>query len=473
MRLRSHLVVLVCAALVPVLGFAALVMRENARLQVSATERGMRETARAVARTVDKELETAISTLETLSESEHLDTGNLQAFHDLCERVARTQGWVNILLFDPAGSALMQSAAPLGAALPVTRQPALLARARDGRRAVVSDLFDGVVNRHIVSVYVPVIREGQARFVVAVALRAAQLGDVLRAQEFGPNSVAVIQDRQNVIVARTRGEADMVGRRVSNPSPGQEGWLRSRLREGTEVYVAFATAPLSGWRVILTVPVDEVETPLRRGAWQLVAGATLAAALAAGIAFLFGRRIARAVGLLVGIARAVERGDPAEPVPTGVGEVDAVAERLRAAADLARAREQDAAVRERQARAIADVAHALNASPDLDTVLRTAMEAVRGLVRADSARIAIVDDAGRLVLRYSTDANTAMPPGFVVERGHGIGGLCWATGRARPHRRLRRRSAVSPRPLCCRSPGATASCRVSSCPSCPPARWSA
>ena len=105
-----------------------------------------------------------------------------------------------------------------------------------------------------------------------------------------------------------------------------------------------------------------------------------------------------------------------------------MAERLRAAADLARAREQDAAIRERQARAIADVAHALNASPDLDAVLRTAMEAVRGLVRADSARIAIVDDAGRLVLRYSTDANTAMPPGFVIERGHGMGGLAWATG---------------------------------------------
>jgi type II secretory pathway component PulJ len=33
MRLRSHLVALVLAALVPVLGFAALVMRENARLQ--------------------------------------------------------------------------------------------------------------------------------------------------------------------------------------------------------------------------------------------------------------------------------------------------------------------------------------------------------------------------------------------------------------------------------------------------------
>src|SRR6185369_4788014 len=54
MRLRGHLVALVLAALVPVLGFAALVIRENTRLQLVATERGMRETAHAVARTVDR-----------------------------------------------------------------------------------------------------------------------------------------------------------------------------------------------------------------------------------------------------------------------------------------------------------------------------------------------------------------------------------------------------------------------------------
>ena len=75
-----------------------------------------------------------------------------------------------------------------------------------------------------------------------------------------------------------------------------------------------------------------------------------------------------------------------------------------------------------------EVAHALNASPDLDTVLRTAVEAVRGLVQADSSRIAIVDDAGRLVLRHSTQTPTAMAPGFVIERGMGIGGLAWDAG---------------------------------------------
>ena len=428
MRLRTHLIALVLAALVPLLGFAALVIRDNARLQLAVTERGMRETARAVAHTVDATLDAAITALQALAESEHLDPGNLSAFHALCQRVARAQGWTNILVFDPEGRALMNTSAPLDAPLAATRRPAVLAQARDTRRPAVSNLFDGAFHRNIVAVYVPVVRNGTVRFVMSAALPAADLGAVLRAQQFGPEGVAVLQDRDNVVIARTRSETEMVGRRIENATPGQEGWTRSRLFEGPEVYVAFATAPLSGWRVVLTVPVEIVGSPQRRALWQMLAGAAVAAALAGGLAFLFGRRIAGAVGSLVRIARAVEGNRPSEPLRTGVTEVNALAEQLRAAADLARVREQEVAARERQARTIGEMAHALNASPDLDGVLRTAVEAVRGLVRADFARIALVDEAGRLVLCYSTTDSTAMPPGFVIERGHGLGGLVWDTG---------------------------------------------
>jgi signal transduction histidine kinase/ActR/RegA family two-component response regulator len=427
MRLRTHLIVLVFAALVPILGFAALVIRDNARLQLAVTERGMRETAWAVAHTVDATLDTAITALQALGESAHLDPRDLSAFHALCQRVARAQGWTNILVFDADGRALMNTSAPLGGPLAATRRPAEVAQARDTRRPAVSDLFDGAFHRNIVAVYVPVVREGAVRFVLSAALPAVDLGGVLRAQQFGPHGVAVLQDRSNVIIARTQGEAEMVGQRARDPRPGLEGWSRS-LRDGTEVYLAFATAPLSGWRVVLTVPVETVESPLRRALWQMLAGAAVAAGLAGGLAFLFGRRIAGAVGSLVRIARAVESNRPSEPLRTGVTEVNTLAEQLRAAAELARAREQELGAREHQARTIGEVARALNASAGLDEVLRTAVEAVRGLVRADFARIALVDEAGRLVLRYSTIDSSAMPPGFVIERGHGLGGSTWATG---------------------------------------------
>ena len=85
MRLRSHLVALVLVALVPVLGFAALVIRENARLQLSATEHAMRQTAQAVARTVDKELESAVTALEALAESDYFGAADLRPLHERSE----------------------------------------------------------------------------------------------------------------------------------------------------------------------------------------------------------------------------------------------------------------------------------------------------------------------------------------------------------------------------------------------------
>ena len=200
-----------------------------------------------------------------------------------------------------------------------------------------------------------------------------------------------------------------------------------------------------------------MDAPLRRALWQLLVGGAVAAALAGTLAFVFGRRIAGAVGSLVRIARAVERGQRAQPLDTGVTEVNTLAEQLRAAADRARKREEEAAAREHQARAIGEVAHALNASPDLDAVLRTAVEAVHNLVQADSARIALVDEAGAWFSATRPRRRPRCRPGFVIERGHGIGGLALATGPAGANRRLRGRPALPRRPLHLRSRGRTAS----------------
>lgn len=431
MRLRSHLIALVLAALVPLLGFSALVIRENDRLQLAATERGMRETTQAIATTVDEVVLSAISALEALADSDHLDAPDLHKFGEYSRRVTRAHGWTNVFLFDLRGQALTTTSGP-GVPPPHARQPRELARARDTRKPVVSDLFDGSVNRNIIGVYVPVVRDGAVRFVLAAGIPAGTFSEVLRAQSFGRDSVATIYDSRDVIVARTKGEPKMIGRPAASPVPGREGWARGRFGEGREVYAAYATAPRSNWRVVLTTPVDVVEGPLRRILWQILAGAALAAALAGGLAFVLGRRIADAMGSLVRIARSLERGEPAAPLRTGVAEVNTVAERLRDAADLVRQREHEAARREQQARAIGEVAHALNASPDLDAILRTALGAARRLVEADSSRIALVDEAGRLVLRFSSVASTAMAPGFVIERGRGLGGLAWA--RAQPIR---------------------------------------
>lgn len=163
MRLSTHLVAVGLAALVPVLGFSALVARQNTQLQLEATERGMRDTAHAVARTVDKQLESAITTLQALAESEHLDPLSLAPFHALSQRIVRSQGWVTLELFDAEGGVVMQSSLPLTAAIPPSRRQALVAETLGTRRPVVSNLFDGVAGKNLVAVYVPVASSAATR----------------------------------------------------------------------------------------------------------------------------------------------------------------------------------------------------------------------------------------------------------------------------------------------------------------------
>ena len=361
MRLRHHLTILVLATLVPVLGFAAFVIRDNARLQREATERGMRETARAIALTVDKTHESTVTTLQTLADSEHLDTHDLVAFHTLARRVVRTQEWSSIRLFDPNGAALLSTSAPLGATLPPTHNPEAFAKARDTRHAAISNLFDGLESSRLVAVHVPVVREKRVPYVIAAAMSVAEFSTVLRAQTVSPGWIVGLQDRDAVIVARTQNEAEMVGRRIAaTPSPGTEGWLRSRVREGTEVYIAYATAPLSGWRLVLIAPADAIDAPLRQALWRMLAGAAIAALLAGILAVLFGRRIADAAAALMRIAHAVEQSDRPAPLHTGVAELNRVGDRLRAASELVRAREQENArllAREHAARGEAETAN--------------------------------------------------------------------------------------------------------------------
>ena len=86
MKLRSHLVVLVLAAVVPLLLFAALIVRQDVAERRDLLDRGMRDTVRALSSAVDGEVNTSIAVLRTLAASPFLDSGDFARFHEVCER---------------------------------------------------------------------------------------------------------------------------------------------------------------------------------------------------------------------------------------------------------------------------------------------------------------------------------------------------------------------------------------------------
>src|SRR5205807_2063423 len=69
MKLRNHILLLVVATVVPMTLFAAALIFYNARLQQQAAERGMRDTARALALALDREIHDITTGVQTLAAS--------------------------------------------------------------------------------------------------------------------------------------------------------------------------------------------------------------------------------------------------------------------------------------------------------------------------------------------------------------------------------------------------------------------
>src|SRR5205823_13567535 len=78
--LRRHLLMLVVAAVVPVLVFATVMVIVFGRGERASTERGLRDTTRALTLAVDREIETSMKALEALAASLHLDRDEYNTF---------------------------------------------------------------------------------------------------------------------------------------------------------------------------------------------------------------------------------------------------------------------------------------------------------------------------------------------------------------------------------------------------------
>src|SRR5712691_7409367 len=118
MRLRSHLVVLVLVAVVPLLVFSIAMLRQEAEDQRAVLDQGMRNTASALSLAIEGEVKASQAILETLAASAYLDTGDLRAFYQLCAQTIQGRPNTYIVLFDRSWGPHLTSTRPSGPSLP-------------------------------------------------------------------------------------------------------------------------------------------------------------------------------------------------------------------------------------------------------------------------------------------------------------------------------------------------------------------
>ena len=112
---RAHLIILVMAAVLPVVVFSGWLALSISDERRGAVERELVDTARGLAAGVDRELNNTIGTLKILATSRNLENRDLSLFYGDARRRLETQrGWIAVSLAEPDGRRALNTLNPYG-----------------------------------------------------------------------------------------------------------------------------------------------------------------------------------------------------------------------------------------------------------------------------------------------------------------------------------------------------------------------
>jgi signal transduction histidine kinase len=330
-------------------------------------EESQMQTARMLAGTVDNAVESSVQRLQIFAALWGGSKSTEGEVYKLATAaLARNPDWSNILAFEANGSPVFRLDQPHGTPRAGSKLLPAFRPALDETRPVVSDIFDSPARSiKIVTVAVPVLRDGRATHVLMASLNLHWFDELLKKHQPADGGIAAILDRNLRFIARG---ADGEQRRGSEPSGGfagpvaarSEGIARFNNLENRGVYTAWSRTR-AGWTVGYAQPAAPIDGAFWRhlllycGLWLAAVAASVALAVSKG------RPIARSLASLERSAEQLARGDPLAPLPaSNVAEIDKALAGLEAASAVLslamREREQSFAA-EREARAAAEAAN--------------------------------------------------------------------------------------------------------------------
>jgi len=342
LTLVQHLLILSLTVLLPQALLGALIAWRYTDEQRNVLEQTATVMVRERTASLDRELEGVIGALQALATSPLIDQQNFERFRSQALELLTFRGTA-VIMRDHNGRHIINTLQPAGAEALVSTDTNLLATDADVFRTkapAVSNIYIGAVTKlPFVNVAVPVIRDDEVRFVLAIALAPAALSERLLAN-VPEGWIGGIFDRNLRIIARSRDQERFVGQFPNQPNRfrlvGESGTFHGgRSLDGAPVFSTFQRSAVSGWIVSFAIPEEMLNAPLRDLWRTLLIMSLLAIALSMSGAYLSGRILRRGLGMLARSARAVGREDFIPSGPTAVIEMNEVSKLLAIAdADL-------------------------------------------------------------------------------------------------------------------------------------------
>ncbi len=344
MTIRSRLILLVLAVLLPAVVITSGLIARTYDSERIANENTLRETTRALANLIDRELAQRASVARALSLLPELDAAPeltpvmLARFEQQVRRaLGGMQGWVELHL--PPGSEalalptdavvlrLLPSEQRLANAqvLPLTRGPAPVGAEGGELRAALLH---------------PVVREGNVRLNLAVTILPAELQRTLDEQRLPAHWTGAVVDSAGTMVARQPGGQAFAGQAATADlqrlmASSREGLFDSVNFDGTAV-VAYHSAAPNGWTFVSAMPRERFAGRMPNAVRNVALASLLVLGVAVAGALWVSRRIASSVHALERAAADLQAGRPVERRSSGILECDDVAATLADASESLR-----------------------------------------------------------------------------------------------------------------------------------------
>jgi signal transduction histidine kinase/DNA-binding response OmpR family regulator len=390
--IRQTLVHIVLACVLPAwLGIAVLIFGMY-KVLGERTPEGALMTAHALALAVDRELAITQTALESLARSESLTAGDLRAFRDRASRDAKAFALHNVVLIGRTGEQLVNTLLPLGAKAPPSTSAADNDTVfRTGKPLIMNMLKGSVTGSLLVGMKVPVVRNGEVKYVLTGTILPERLNALLALQNLPDGWSASIVDAKRTIVARTHSPGRYVGEQGSPAlmeamARARSGILKASTREGVPVYAAFSQSEASNWAVAIGIPAALVTDRLYEFLSLGAAGGFLVLAAGLGLAGYHAGKIAAGVRSLARDTTELEKLEELCARTSEIREIDEASRRIDAATITLHRRtaERDRAERDKE---IAEKAAQLK-----DEFIATVSHELRTPLTAITASLALMED---------------------------------------------------------------------------------
>ena len=229
------------------------------------------QTTRSTMATVDRELQNEIAGLAGLALSPALQTGDIEAFRGEAERyLARFPSSSGLGLSDATGQQLFNTNQRPGEPLPRRRNLAAVEAVFAKKTPYVSDVFIGsITNRPIITVDVPVMRNGEVVYDLYFFPPREIFADLLKQQSLPSGWVVAIFDRQAHHVSRIPALSDSELTSASESlqaemAKSEEAIAATLSVEGTTLLTAFVRSRESGWAVAIGIPEETLSGAARQ-----------------------------------------------------------------------------------------------------------------------------------------------------------------------------------------------------------------